>query len=349
MEKRWLLTQIAISGLFVLLISALSFQRAGAAPATSSHPEVKLMIISATSGQPQFIISQALVELINKDHPWLRASNRASLGWIDNVKTLARNPNMRKDTMIISDQAVSFLANKGEGPFKGFQYNTGKILAVMQHVGILITTLDPKIKTWRELKGKRVNGAQTESMLWYYFKTMADLGWDPEIVKTMKIEHMIAGPAKDALLDRLINATIQGMSSAGPAWVPSPHLKEITTAHPAYGVDWGAEAMDTTNKKVGYPLLPPMVIPPAAYGLANKEPHNALRATTMWVVDETMPDEVAYEIAKKIYENIDKFGEYHVIGKMMKAETLTDFTLGEQSWHRGAVKFYKEKGLKVGR
>lgn len=348
MEKKGLLTQIVISGLFVLLISALSFQQAGAAPATSSHPEVKLMIISATSGQPQFIISQALVELINKDHPWLRASNRASLGWIDNVKTLARNPNMRKDTMIISDQAVSFLANKGEGPFKGFQYNTGKILAVMQHVGILITTLDPKIKTWKELKGKRVNGAQTESMLWYYFKTMADLGWDPEIVKSMKIEHMIAGSAKDALLDRLINATIQGMSSAGPAWVPSPHLKEITTAHPAYGVDWGAEAMDATNKKIGYPLLPPMVIPPAAYGLANKEPHHALRATTMWVVDEAMPDEVAYEIVKKIFENIDKFGEYHVIGKMMKAETLTDFSAGVEYWHRGAVKFYKEKGMKIG-
>jgi len=79
MRKRRLLTQIAISGLFVLLISALSFQQTGAAPAASSHPEVKLMIISATSGQPQFIISQALVELINKDHPWLRASNRASL------------------------------------------------------------------------------------------------------------------------------------------------------------------------------------------------------------------------------------------------------------------------------
>jgi hypothetical protein len=333
--------------LIVFVTSVLVMIGPAGAAAPSSHPEFKLTIISATTGQPQFILSQALAEMINKDHPWLRASNRASLGWIDNVKTLARNTNMRKDTMIIADQASQLPASKGEEPFKGFQYTSGKIIAVVSQMSLIIVTLDTKIKTWRDLKGKRVNGAQMESMLWYTIKTIAEKGWGPDALKEMKIEHLTAARAKETLMDRLIDASIMAMSSAGPSWVASPHLKEMTAGHPVYGVDWGENAIETANSKLGFPIMTPVAVPPGAYGLSNKEPHRAGLGTAMWMADEALPEEVGYEIAKAIYDNIGRFGEYHAIGKLMTQELLTDIPVSETSWHPGALRFYKEKGLKI--
>jgi TRAP transporter TAXI family solute receptor len=332
---------------FFLFVSVLGLTGPVGAATPSSHPEFRLTIISATSGQPQFVLSQALTEIINKDHPWLRASNVASLGFIDNIKQLARNQEMRKNTMVISDNAVSWLAAMGEDPFQKFKYGSWKIVSVLSQAGITLIARDPKIKTWRDLKGKRVNVAQIESMLWFYTKLVGENGWGKEAFDGFKKERMMAAQAKDAFLDRLIDVTIMAMSSAAPNWVPSPQMNEILTAFPVYGVDWGKEAIETANKKLGVPILRSVEVPPGAYKFANKEPHSALLATNFWLADESMPEEVVYEVVKAIYENIGKFGEYHAIGKFMNRETMTDIPGGEQYWHPGALKLFKEKGLKV--
>jgi TRAP transporter TAXI family solute receptor len=347
MSRKGLSQKFSVMISFVIFISILTISGFTGAATPSSHPEFKLTIISATQGQPQFILSQALAEIINKDHPWLRASNRVSLGFIDNLKVLARNPDMRKNTMIISDNTASWLANMGEEPFKGFKYNSWKIVSVLHHTCICLIARDPKIKTWHDLKGKRVNVAQIESMLWQYVKIVGEAGWGRELLDSIKKEHMMAKAGKEAFLDRLIDVTIMAMSSAGPDWVISPHMNEILAAFPVYGVDWGKEAIEKANKKIGVPLLRSVEVPPNAYKLSNKEPHYALLPTISWLADETMPDEVVYEVVKAIYENINRFGEYHFIGKFMSRETMTDIPAEEQYWHPGALRLYKEKGLKI--
>jgi TRAP transporter TAXI family solute receptor len=338
--------KISLALFLAIPISFAIYGSVEAAPA-SSHPEFKLTIISATTGQPQFVLSQALTEIINNEHSWLQASNVASLGFIDNLKQLARNREMRKNTMIISDDAASWLASMGEGPFQKFKYGSWRIVSVLSHAGLCLIARDPKIKTWRDLKGKRMNVAQKESMLWYFIQLIGENGWGPELFNSIKKEHMVASVGKDAFLDRLIDVTIMAMSSAGPHWVPSPQMNEILAAFPVYGVDWGKEAVEAANKKIGAPVLRTVEVPPGAYKLANKEPFSALLATNYWLADESMPEEVVYEVVKSVYDNIGKFGEYHAIGKFMSREKMTDVPGGEKYWHPGALRFFKEKGIKV--
>jgi len=57
---------------------------------------------------------------------------------------------------------------------------------------------------------------------------------------------------------------------------------------------------------------------------------------------------VVHEVCRIMYENSKKFAEYHFLGKAITRETLAELPGGEKRWHRAALKFYKEKGIKIG-
>ncbi|MGI6789820.1 TAXI family TRAP transporter solute-binding subunit [Aminivibrio sp.] len=83
----------------------------------------------------------------------------------------------------------------------------------------------------------------------------------------------------------------------------------------------------------------------AVYGeeaLVQKEPANMWTFQMMVIVREDMPEEIAYEITKQFWENLDFIKE---TGSALKAldsnEALKDLSA---EFHPGAVRYYKEKG-----
>ena len=56
------------------------------------------------------------------------------------------------------------------------------------------------------------------------------------------------------------------------------------------------------------------------------------------------PDEYAYEIIKMVIANIDKFAEFHALGKLMSPGALA-FGWPQEQIHPGALKAYKEAGI----
>jgi TRAP-type uncharacterized transport system substrate-binding protein len=60
-----------------------------------------------------------------------------------------------------------------------------------------------------------------------------------------------------------------------------------------------------------------------------------------------MDDDVTYEIARVLYENIDAFREYYP-SSLMTQQTIAAFPVPEDQFHPGAVKLYKEKGVTIG-
>ncbi len=61
-----------------------------------------------------------------------------------------------------------------------------------------------------------------------------------------------------------------------------------------------------------------------------------------------MPEDIVYEITKTIYENAEKFGSYHAVGKGVTKDNVATLSYPEEMFHPGAVRFYREHGIKIG-
>ena len=75
-----------------------------------------------------------------------------------------------------------------------------------------------------------------------------------------------------------------------------------------------------------------------------KKPVPTLGAVTILVINKNVPNDIAYAITKALWENHGEFVQVKKVWKKVKLETAL---LGAATpVHPGAMKYYKEKGVK---
>jgi TRAP transporter TAXI family solute receptor len=72
-------------------------------------------------------------------------------------------------------------------------------------------------------------------------------------------------------------------------------------------------------------------------------PVDTLAVMAVWSTYAEVPDNVAYEVTKALYENVAIMGQVHVQGKNINLATA--MAVGTAPIHPGALKYYKEKGI----
>jgi TRAP transporter TAXI family solute receptor len=98
------------------------------------------------------------------------------------------------------------------------------------------------------------------------------------------------------------------------------------------------------NAKYG-PLYAEATIPKATYKGMDADAKN----NTVWnimAVNASMPEDLAYEITKVMLEKRADLALVHAEALNIKPEWQTSNRAGVP-WHPGALKYFKEKGLKV--
>ena len=68
-----------------------------------------------------------------------------------------------------------------------------------------------------------------------------------------------------------------------------------------------------------------------------------LAVMAIWASHDGVPENVAYEVTKALYENTAIMGQVHVQGKNIALNTAT--SVASVPLHPGAVRYFKEKGL----
>ena len=68
-----------------------------------------------------------------------------------------------------------------------------------------------------------------------------------------------------------------------------------------------------------------------------------LAVMAVWATHDGVPENVAYEVTKALYENTAIMGQVHVQGKNITLATAT--AVGTAPLHPGALKYFKEKGI----
>ena len=195
----------------------------------------------------------------------------------------------------------------------------------------IVANADSGIKTLADLKGKRVSVGAAKSgtelnaraILKAAGLTYADLG---------KVEYLPFGESVELMKNRQLDATLQ---SAG---LGVASIRDLATSIKIVVIPVPADVV----KKVGDEAYQATIIPANTY--AGQTADVATAAIPNFLVTHSgVSDELAYQMAKTMYDNIDTLYAAHNAAKAIKRDNAIKGM--PIPLHPGAAKYYKEVGL----
>ncbi len=314
-------------------------------PSTPVGKPYNIQILTFRVGSTTYVLGVGLADLINKNSTWLRATATETPGVEINAKILALEPEKRKNTLVWTSQTTIWMLENLALEGVKFSYRTLKPVSLFGLSGNSFVTLDPKLKTVKDLKGKRI--ALAPKGIWG-MSTFHEIMFERLGIKAT-FRYMGAEAGVSALEDGLVDAAIVGVIMEKPGkWAPTPALQGLTATKTPYFVSYDEREATAVLKKWGAPMVA-SVIPPKQMAPSQAEPWVVAGLGLLWGADVEMPPEVVYEICRVIYENAGKFTDYHVTGAAITKETMALVETTDRSKvHDGALKFYDEKRLKIG-
>jgi TRAP transporter TAXI family solute receptor len=231
-------------------------------------------------------------------------------------------------------QAVeSFGAYEGKPPAKELR----ALMGLWPNFCQIVTTADSGIKTFTDMKGKRVgvgaanSGVELNARMMFEAHGMS--------YKDCKVDYLNYGEAIDQMKNGLCDVAFvtSGLGNAT--------IMELGTSAKVYFVPVEGEPLGKLMEK--YPFYINATIPAETYG-TDKDTTTAAVMNIM-LVDSKLPEDVAYDILSNIYspKGLEAIQGSHATAKVnIKLDTALRGIVGTSvPFHDGAVKFYKEKGL----
>jgi len=221
----------------------------------------------------------------------------------------------------------------GEGWVKGKKHQNTRVIFPMYASYFQMYTLKKSgIKSIHDLNGKSVGVGPiggTPATYW------------PKILEIASVKPGRIVNAESVNLNiQIVYGTLDANSQAvGLPWVI---VTEIETTHEINILSIPKADAEKFIRK--YPLFAPGVIP-RGYYKSNKD--YDIETITVWnymICHKDDPEDFIYEVVKKSFENVDIIIAAHASAKEMKPETIVHSPI---PLHQGAVKYYKEKGIKI--
>ena len=215
------------------------------------------------------------------------------------------------------------------GPFKELR----AVFSVHPEPISIIARADSGIKHIDDLVGKRVNignpGSGTEATWKVVWKALGHKNSDLKLASQMK-----SAETPGALCDNKIDAFFWLVGN------PAALNKEATTTCDAVFAEVSGPKIDKLISKNSF--YRHATIPGGMYrGNPNDTPTFGVGAT--FVTSSAVPEKVIYEVVKAVFDNFADFKKLHpAFGVLVEAEMIKDAL--SAPLHKGAVKYYKERG-----
>ncbi len=290
----------------------------------------RLSIVTGTTGGVYYPYGGGIAKIISENIKGTEATAEATAGSVDNMKLIKDN---KADLAITLADTLSD-ALKGEGPFK----ETGKVnafaLAVLYtNYTHVVTFADKPINKIADLKGKNVStgaaGSGTEIIA---FRMLEAAGLNPQT----DITKQALSPAQsgDAMKDGKLDAFFW---SGG---VPTGAVLDLSTARKIKILP-NDDVLPAMQQKYGKDLYFLINVPKGAYGIDADVP--VIGVANVFVSSDRLSDQLAYEITKLLFEKQQELIQIHSEAKNL---TLQTAIVGSPApFHKGAIKFYQEKGV----
>ncbi len=224
-------------------------------------------------------------------------------------------------------------AYQGKGQFAGAAIKNLRALGALYPETVqLIVRADAGINNVRDLKGKSISSGAPGSgqyqlltdLLQVYGMTRADI----------KEDLSSFTQAVDKIKDGNLHATL---ITAG---VPTAAVTDFAQSHTLKIIPLaGAEIAELQKQQ---PYYARVQLPANSYR-GQTAAVETLAVMAVWTTHDAVPENVAYEVTKALYENTAIMGQVHVQGKNILLATAT--AVGTAPLHPGALRYFKEKGV----
>lgn len=304
-----------------------------AMPASAAE-SINLSIGTGGTGGVYYPLGGGLANVLSKNVPGMSATAEVTGGSVDNLKLIGTG----KPYLGFSMTDAALDAFKGEDKFKGQKVPLRTLMILYPNRMHVVSIEGMGVNSMKDLKGKRVStgspGSATEVMA---FRVIEGAGLDKD--KDMKRERLGVAESVNALKDKKIDAFfwVGGLPTAAVtdlAATPGVKIKMIDHA----------ETVAPMNKKYGN-LYVEDVIPKTTYSGMQTDNKQAT-VMNILVAHENLSDEAAYNIVKTMFDKradmiaVHKEAENFKLENQKTAATPIPF-------HPGALKYFKEKGVKL--
>jgi TRAP transporter TAXI family solute receptor len=278
-----------------------------------------------------YAVGGSICRLVNKDRAKnnLRCSVESTGGSGYNVNTIKAG----ELDFGMAQSDVQYQSYKGTAAFKEPFPEMRAVFSVHPEPFTLLARKEANIKSFADLKGKRVNvgnpGSGTRSamdeLLAAENMKLSDLALASELKAD---EH---GPA---LCDNKIDAFFYGVGH------PSANIQDPTTACGAKLVPITGPAIDALVKK--YPYYAYATIPAGMYA-NNPQPTKTYGVLATLVTSSKVPADMVYIVTKAVFDNFDEFKKLHPAFAHLDPKSMIADGLSAPL-HEGAARYYREKG-----
>lgn len=303
-------------------------QQSGEQSEGSSQQEPQFITIATggTSGV-YYQLGGTLAKLIEEQLGY-KTSVQATGASVENINLLMNN--QAEIAFSISDSATQ--AYEGTGPFEGQAPMTDlrAMAAIYPNVIQLVTTEDTGIKTFEDLKGKRVSvgdrNSGTEINARMIFEAHG-MTYDD-----VKVDYLSFGESIDQIKNGMIDAAV---ISSG---LPNSAIMDLAVTHKVRLIPISESALNYLQEK--YPFFMPLTIPADMYDTA--EDTQTVKVANVLLVNHRLSEDVVYNLTKAIFDNLEALYSAHNAALDIKLETVTEGLL--VPLHPGAEKYFKEVG-----
>jgi TRAP transporter TAXI family solute receptor len=315
---------------FGVLALAASLALGGASAWAQSK---QLSIVTGGTSGVYYPLGGGLANILGKEIPGVTATAQVTGGSVANLQLIASG----KADIAFSQVDAAWDAINGKDKFPTKLPITALAVLYPNHMHA-VTIEGTGINKVEDMKGKRVStgspGSATEV---YAIRVLEAAGLDHE--KDIIKERLGVGESANAIKDKKIDAFfwVGGLPTSGVldvATAPNTKIKILDIAH----------LTAKMNAKYG-PLYAEATIPATTYKGMEKDAKN----NTVWnilAVTASMPEDLAYQITKITLEKRADLALVHQEALNIKPEWQTSSRAGVP-WHPGALKYLKEKGIKV--
>ncbi|MBW1999536.1 MAG: TAXI family TRAP transporter solute-binding subunit [Deltaproteobacteria bacterium] len=330
--------------LMIMSLTIIALYPEAAIASSQKHEVTKITILGSKFGRTSYIQAFALAQIINQRSSWLKATAQETLGSADNIKLADRSPKAKKTSLLIASVSTYARARKAGRGFKK-KYDDLRMVASTLRAAHFFGSLDPKIRTYKDMVGKKVaigpkagpHGIKGSRML-------ADCY---EILDKVKVINMLAPDIGDAVIDGLVDVGLFTIHPAIPQWMPDESLEALRARHKVYPVPLTLEQAKYGTSKGKYNFLPVLNMP--ANTLYEGQPETPLSTSVIgFAAYLDLPADVVHEVVRILYTYQPDFVAYHQLMKILIPKRLGEGPFTEDDLHPGAAKFYKEHGLKIG-
>lgn len=301
------------------------------APANEAGGLRRLSIATGGTGGVFYPYGGGVAKVLSAKLPGVEATAEVTAASVDNLKFLKQGTSDIAFTM--ADMAQDGAA--GTDAFADFGPVPVRVLAVLYPGYMhLVVRGDGGIATVAGLKGKVVStGPPGAGSAVLANRILATAGLDP--ARDIRPHNLSVAQAVDAMKDGKLDAFfwVGGVPTA--AVLDLMHSPGVTARIlPLDGV------LPALHRAHGETLYYRTLIPKAAYSLSADIP--VVAVANLLVVSESMPDDLAYDITRVLFEEQPTLATIHPQAQELAIETATKGAT--IPFHPGAIRFYRERG-----